>query len=179
MADKGNLDHDHDTQQQGCACQGESRRKALGKLGAGLLGAAGLAAISGCPGGSTYGKEGHGARPTAAIRNESGLLEMPKRDVRIGTAVEITISGEKAYIIQHRDATRTPEERWRAISRICTHNKCLVGFAADKWEFHCPCHGSKYDYDGTPIAGPARRPLKRWKIEETGENVVIHPSEVL
>ena len=39
-----------------------------------------------------------------------------------------------------------------------------------KWEFHCPCHGSKFYGDGTNYAGPAPRPLDWVKIEVSPED---------
>jgi Rieske Fe-S protein len=187
MADKGNHDHNHDQgvgpQECGC-CKGESRRTALTKLGAGLLGAAGLAAVSGCPGGSTYSKEGHGPGGQATSQATSldvdakpgGIIEFHKFQIRPGTAEELVINGERAYIIQHHDTNLPPQDRWRALSRICTHNRCLVSYVADKLELHCPCHGSKFDFDGNPIAGPARLRLKRWEITEGPQNVTIETS---
>ncbi len=48
--------------------------------------------------------------------------------------------------------------RFRAVSSICTHLGCTVG-----WEgagFHCPCHGSRFDENGTVLEGPAPKPLE-------------------
>jgi cytochrome b6-f complex iron-sulfur subunit len=39
-----------------------------------------------------------------------------------------------------------------------------------KWEFHCPCHGSKFYGDGTNYAGPAPRPLDWVKVEVSPED---------
>lgn len=48
-----------------------------------------------------------------------------------------------------------------AMSAVCTHLGCTVKHMDAKGEFHCPCHGSVFDKDGTNIAGPAPRPLPR------------------
>jgi len=47
--------------------------------------------------------------------------------------------------------------RLAAISTTCTHLGCIVGVS--ETGFACPCHGSRFDQDGTVTGGPAPRPL--------------------
>ena len=47
------------------------------------------------------------------------------------------------------------------VSLRCTHLGCLVHFNAAERSWDCPCHGSRFDVDGSVIAGPATRPLER------------------
>jgi Rieske Fe-S protein len=57
-----------------------------------------------------------------------------------------------------------------AFSAICTHRGCTVRPAGA--EFHCPCHGSKYDaFTGAVIQGPAQRPLPSIPVTVVGGNV--------
>jgi cytochrome b6-f complex iron-sulfur subunit len=41
----------------------------------------------------------------------------------------------------------------------CVHLGCTVPWNASEGDFHCPCHGSVYNYNGERTAGPAPRPL--------------------
>jgi glycine/D-amino acid oxidase-like deaminating enzyme/nitrite reductase/ring-hydroxylating ferredoxin subunit len=47
-----------------------------------------------------------------------------------------------------------------AVSLRCTHLGCLVRFNAAERSWDCPCHGSRFDLDGTVLEGPATRPLE-------------------
>ena len=83
-----------------------------------------------------------------------------------------------------------------AISAACTHLGCTVRYTklqAEKkveiageertvpFEFHCPCHGSKFYADGTNYEGPAPEPLRWYKVEvapDDGQLLVDLGSEV-
>lgn len=50
-----------------------------------------------------------------------------------------------------------------AIDPACTHSKCpTVLKASGLWE--CPCHNSRFTYDGAKLDGPASGPLKRYTV---------------
>jgi len=48
-----------------------------------------------------------------------------------------------------------------AVSLRCTHLGCLLRFNGAERSWDCPCHGSRFDVDGTVLEGPAVRPLAR------------------
>lgn len=41
----------------------------------------------------------------------------------------------------------------------CSHLGCSIGFNRDARTFDCPCHGSRFNLDGTVLHGPAANPL--------------------
>ena len=49
-----------------------------------------------------------------------------------------------------------------AISNTCTHLGCVI--ATTEIGFNCPCHGSRFDPDGTVLGGPAPRPLPWYQL---------------
>jgi cytochrome b6-f complex iron-sulfur subunit len=49
-----------------------------------------------------------------------------------------------------------------ALFGVCTHLGCLPRWVPTNVRFECPCHGSKFNADGSWIEGPAPRGLDRF-----------------
>tara|TARA_A100001391_G_C5084492_1_gene280821 strand:+ start:64955 stop:66493 length:1539 start_codon:yes stop_codon:yes gene_type:complete len=60
-------------------------------------------------------------------------------------------------------AYRDEKDGLYQVSAVCTHMGCLVGWNPVDKTWDCPCHGSRFDYDGSVIHGPASKPLKPMK----------------
>ncbi|SER60497.1 Glycine/D-amino acid oxidase [Lentzea xinjiangensis] len=56
---------------------------------------------------------------------------------------------------------RDDDGQLHGVSMRCTHLGCFVRFNAAERSWDCPCHGSRFDVDGTVLEGPATRPLPR------------------
>lgn len=71
--------------------------------------------------------------------------------------------------------SQTPARSWisntdrgvLALYNVCVHLGCLYAWQTVTNRFECPCHGSKYQKDGTYIEGPAPRSLDRFVIRFT------------
>jgi cytochrome b6-f complex iron-sulfur subunit len=57
---------------------------------------------------------------------------------------------------------RMDDERFVALSPICTHQGCTVDVQGPR--LVCPCHGSTYDREGRVLRGPAQRALSRFAV---------------
>ena len=67
---------------------------------------------------------------------------------------------------------RTPQG-FRALSAICTHLGCIVGWDAQKRQIACPCHAGFFDTQGRVVSGPPPRPLAEMGITVVGGEVMV------
>jgi Rieske Fe-S protein len=66
------------------------------------------------------------------------------------------------------------EDLFTVFSSRCTHLGCKIK-SSENDNLVCPCHGSKFSFDGTPLNGPATKPLTKLNIvsdKSSGELVV-------
>jgi len=83
------------------------------------------------------------------------LSRKPKSfdDLAPGDAAIMKIDGENVGAFKDEDG------RVHAVSAVCTHMGCLVGWNATDRTWDCPCHGSRFELTGEVIHGPATAPL--------------------
>lgn len=62
-------------------------------------------------------------------------------------------------------AYRSPAGHVEAVEITCTHMGCTVKWNSAETSWDCPCHGSRFDTEGTVLTGPAVRPLGRVEVE--------------
>jgi Rieske Fe-S protein len=61
---------------------------------------------------------------------------------------------------------------FKGFSSSCTHKGCAVNKVADG-TIDCPCHGSKFNLDGTVANGPATKPLESKAVSVQGDSIVL------
>jgi glycine/D-amino acid oxidase-like deaminating enzyme/nitrite reductase/ring-hydroxylating ferredoxin subunit len=61
------------------------------------------------------------------------------------------------------------EGQLHAVSPICPHAKCSVGWNSAERSWDCPCHGSRFTAEGEVLTGPARHGLEVIEIESLVE----------
>ena len=52
-----------------------------------------------------------------------------------------------------------------AVSPVCPHAKCSVGWNSAEKSWDCPCHGSRFNADGEALTGPTTTDLEVVEIE--------------
>ena len=83
-------------------------------------------------------------------------------ELAAGEAKLVKYEGES--IAMYRDETGGIH----AINPTCPHAKCVVGWNSAEKSWDCPCHGSRFSFDGELLTGPARSNLS--KVELHGDD---------
>lgn len=60
-----------------------------------------------------------------------------------------------------------------ALSSVCTHLGCTIGYSPAANNFPCPCHGSVFSATGSVVNGPASTALRSYTISKTGNILTI------
>jgi cytochrome b6-f complex iron-sulfur subunit len=60
-----------------------------------------------------------------------------------------------------------------ALSSICTHQGCTIGYSPSANNFPCPCHGSVFSTSGSVLNGPAPTAVKSYPVSQTGNILTI------
>ncbi|MEG6613962.1 FAD-dependent oxidoreductase [Pseudoclostridium thermosuccinogenes] len=86
-----------------------------------------------------------------------GKLSTPPEDVEIkpGEAKTILIDGERT------GAYRDEQGTLHLVNTTCTHMGCELNWNSAEKTWDCPCHGSRFSYEGDIIEGPAVKKLSK------------------
>lgn len=173
-----------------------TRRKFLASLGAGAVGALGLAAIfplrSLGPAPDEHLWKTKWQRGKRLVR-DTGEPVRPDT-LEVGGVITVWPEGEKKHEESATLLIRVPEKDFRAregredwivegnvaYSKICTHVGCPVGlYQESTHELLCPCHQSTFNVlDGArPTFGPATRSLPQLPLGLNAEGFLIARSD--
>ncbi|MFE3192593.1 Rieske 2Fe-2S domain-containing protein [Nocardia sp. NPDC059240] len=90
-------------------------------------------------------------------------------DNAIARTGDIPVGG--GVIVGNTVVTQPNAGNFVGLSVICTHLGCAVNDISGG-TINCPCHGSKFNLDGSVAAGPASRPLDGRDVSVQGDWVV-------
>ena len=143
-----------------------TRRESFVKLGLGSL------AVAGC-GAAVFGYE---FLSPNVLYEPSPIANVGKPD-RFPQDSLTEDTGSGIYIVH-------AAEGFYALSATCTHLGCLTAWKPELGIIACPCHGSKFNRQGTKVDGPAPKPLpwlKVWLSDEgdllVDRSTVIPPNQ--
>ena len=139
------------------------RQKVL--IGAGLaLVASVLAACT------TYGKKpeasGDTATTTKAPPTTGGTA--PELTNVIAKTADVPVGS--GVIVGEIVVTQATAGDIKGFSSTCTHAGCALNEVVDG-TINCPCHGSKFNLDGSVAAGPATKPLEPEAVSVQGDTI--------
>ena len=105
------------------------------------------------------------------VRPKSSVPDAPltinKDEIPTGTAKEFIFNETPLVVINRRGSG------FIALSRVCTHLGCLVGYDKFNDKLVCPCHAGEFDLEGRVLSGPATKPLLRYSLKITADQITI------
>ena len=94
-------------------------------------------------------------------------ITIEKDQIPPGTAKEVTYNEIPLVIINRRGSG------FIALSRVCTHLGCLVGYDSFNNKLVCPCHAGEFDLEGNVLTGPATKALQRYPLKISAKQLTI------
>ncbi|EKV03299.1 Rieske Fe-S protein [Leptolyngbya sp. PCC 7375] len=154
------------------------KRREFGNLfGLGLLATSLPIAIAACNPTETASTETADA-PDTTTEAPAAIDETPREDgfAALGTVADLDTNGylgKKSFIAGPVIVIRDPAnaDSLIALNSMCTHQGCSVEWKDDA--FACPCHGSKFNTDGSVATGPATDPLASYEAIIDGDLVLV------
>lgn len=103
-----------------------------------------------------------------AVQLIDGKLQSTDENIKLlpGEAIIIEVDGEKVGAFKDED------ERLHLVNTTCTHMGCEFKWNTAERSWDCPCHGSRFTYDGQVLHGPAVKPLNFDRDVNTIEKII-------
>lgn len=140
----------------------ETRREFLARLG---LGACALTAV--------------GVGLTVLDYLEPKVLFEPPTEFKAGHLQDYP-EGTIKFDEEHRAYIVGGQGGVFALSAVCTHLGCITRYHADEGVIACPCHGSRFDAEGSVVHGPAPRALPWLEVKADADgNLTVDTSVVV
>jgi len=93
----------------------------------------------------------------------AGLLD----EYRVGEG-RLVRHGVTPFYVVRLDATRV-----LALSAVCTHVRCILGYEPVRRTLVCPCHDGRFDLSGNVLAGPPPRPLPSYPVSVRAGEIFV------
>jgi cytochrome b6-f complex iron-sulfur subunit len=93
----------------------------------------------------------------------AGLLA----DYRVGEG-RLVRHGVTPFYVVRLDATRV-----LALSAVCTHVRCILGYDPERRTLVCPCHDGRFDLSGNVLSGPPSRPLPGYPVSVRAGEIFV------
>ena len=102
---------------------------------------------------------------------KAAVLPSPSKRFRVRLPASLAL--DQAFVPPGRSVAVFREAAGiYAVSTVCTHLGCIV--KATEKGFDCPCHGSKFNKDGSVVRGPAPKGLPWLEVKHLGgDNFLI------
>jgi cytochrome b6-f complex iron-sulfur subunit len=111
------------------------------------------------------------ASPVEQAASMAAVTEVTLKDAQKlpkGSVLMFKFGSRPAMLIHHAD------DRWIALTAVCTHLGCTVQYEPELDRIHCACHGGVYNpYTGANVSGPPPKPLTLYKVAVSDAGVQV------
>ncbi|CAM4436184.1 FAD-dependent oxidoreductase [Paenibacillus typhae] len=112
------------------------------------------------------------ARPSIKnfiVQNANVAKELVAGKVEIVRKKTSELGADEGAVVFHdgkrAGAYRDPEGKLHLVDRTCTHMGCECEWNNAERSWDCPCHGSRFSYEGDVLEGPATLPLTKLEAD--------------
>jgi nitrite reductase/ring-hydroxylating ferredoxin subunit len=95
--------------------------------------------------------------PPAAPECSSSAVNTMRAAAAFGNGTATFFSADRTFVCRDSGGLY-------ALTAVCTHAGCTIGFSGAGSGFSCPCHGSRFDFVGNVTGGPAASPLRHFQL---------------
>lgn len=103
------------------------------------------------------------------VQNANVAKELVAGKVEIVHKKTKDLEADEGAVVRHDGkrvgAYRDPEGKLHLVDTTCTHMGCECEWNDGERSWDCPCHGSRFSYDGEVLDGPATVPLTKIHTE--------------
>ncbi|MBL8620431.1 MAG: Rieske 2Fe-2S domain-containing protein [Myxococcales bacterium] len=85
--------------------------------------------------------------------------DLPVRVPLVAASVRDAYASTANVVLGAAWLRRGQDGQIAALSSVCPHKGCAIGFAEGAKRYECPCHSATFDLDGNRLSGPAERGL--------------------
>ncbi len=108
-------------------------------------------------------------------KSNSGL-DAPSVDftLDISQSANSTLQNSGGSLVSNQVIIINNGGNYVALSDICTHQGCSVGYDSSRQKINCPCHGASFNLSGAVLGGPTSSSLKQYTVSKNGN--ILHIS---
>ena len=150
------------------------RRTFLGWIGVGTLASSLPLVIIACSDSQNNGTKASAdieQNATVATKDDFYLMGISSELENKGFLLNEDIEGKPVMVFRHPETKELV-----ALNPKCTHQQCNLNLDTTTNLLVCPCHDSRFTFDGKAVKPPARKPLDVYEVKQEEYLILVKVS---